>query len=44
MSENWYGDRFKGNFLTDTLLPFAFGCIPVATIIFGLIMWLKACR
>jgi len=41
MKEDWYGDEFRGNFITDNLIPFAFACIPVAALLYSLVMWLK---
>jgi hypothetical protein len=44
MSEQWYEEKFSGDSVTDKLLTIAFACIPAATLILGLIMWLKAGR
>jgi hypothetical protein len=41
MDENWYGDRFKGTFLTDTLLPNMFACIAELMLACAIIVWLK---
>jgi hypothetical protein len=42
MNENWYGSTSRGNFLTDTLIPCVFACIPAASLVYGLILWLKS--
>lgn len=42
MNEEWYGDQFEGNFLTDTLIPLLWAYLPSATLIFGAIIWLKS--
>lgn len=41
MNEDWYGDRFKDNFLTDRLLPLAFACIPVGMIVYLLVKCIR---
>ena len=41
VNDNWCGDQFSGNFLTDTLIPLLWACVPAALLIFCAIIWLN---
>lgn len=39
VNEDWYGDQFKGTFLTDAVIPSLFACVPLVLPILFVLMW-----